>query len=108
MRAAGVPIDLRQWDARALPQDDGTIDRIVSNLPWGRQVEVDTELAPFYQTVCAEIERVLADDGEIVLLTNVPHLVTFASRSSTAQYEISLFGQQPTILVFGSTTTMKS
>jgi 23S rRNA G2445 N2-methylase RlmL len=100
--AAGVQIDLRQWDARSLPLDDRSMARIVSNLPWGRQVEVNSELESFYQAVCAEMERVVADDGEIVLLTNVPHLVTFASRSLAAQVEISLFGQQPTILVFNA------
>jgi 23S rRNA G2445 N2-methylase RlmL len=99
--AAGVSIDVQVWDARTLPLDNATVDRIVTNLPWGRQVEVDSGLADFYRATCAEIERLLVADGRIVLLTNLPDLVTFASHTIERKIEISLFGQQPTILVAG-------
>jgi 23S rRNA G2445 N2-methylase RlmL len=103
---AGVTLNVQTWDARALPLQDASIDRIVTNLPWGRQVEVDTELASFYQATCAEMERVLVANGRIVLLTNLPQLVTFANKKANKiierQLEISLFGQQPTILVITS------
>lgn len=101
IQAADVPVELQQWDARALPHPTNTIDRIVSNLPWGRQVEVDDTLASFYHATCQEIERVIIPDGRIVLLTNRPELVTFKSYQIEKQIEISLFGQRPTILVFG-------
>ncbi|MCC6458266.1 MAG: methyltransferase domain-containing protein [Caldilineaceae bacterium] len=99
-QAASIQIDVRLWDARALPLADGSVDRIVSNLPWGRQIEVESDLAQFYQDACAEMERVLAGDGRIVLLTNLPHLVSFSHLALEKQFEISLFGQQPAILVY--------
>lgn len=102
---AGVTIDVQRWDARALPLNNASVDHIVTNLPWGRQVEVDSALADFYRATCAEMERVLVADGRIVLLTNLPDLVSFASHSIERQFEISLFGQQPTILVVGPSPT---
>jgi tRNA (guanine6-N2)-methyltransferase len=99
-KAAGIQIDVRPWDARALPLADGSVARIVSNLPWGRQIEVESDLAQFYQDACAEMERILTEDGRIVLLTNLPHLATFDHLSLEKQLEISLFGQQPMILVY--------
>ena len=99
--AAGVEIDVQQWDARALPLADGSVERIVTNMPWGRQVEVEKPLWQLYRDACAEMERVLADGGRIVVLTNVPQLVTFANLTIEKQIEISLFGQQPTIVIAG-------
>src|SRR5690606_6071122 len=67
--AAGVTIEVQTWDARTLPLEDASVDAVVTNLPWGRQVEVDAGLADFYRAVCAEMERVLVEGGRIVLLT---------------------------------------
>lgn len=97
-QAANVTIELHHWDTRALPTPEASIDRIVSNLPWGRQVEVDDNLAAFYQAACQEIERVITPNGRIVLLTNRPELVIFDSYQVEKQIEISLFGQTPTIV----------
>jgi tRNA (guanine6-N2)-methyltransferase len=97
--AAGVEIDVQQWDVRALPLADGSIERIVTNMPWGRQVEVEKPLWQLYRDACAEMERVLADGGRIVVLTNLPQLVTFSNLTIEKQSEISLFGQQPTIVI---------
>lgn len=99
--SAGVAIDVRAWDARRLPLADAAVDHAVSNLPWGRQVEVDSELEAFYRQACAEIERVVVAQGRIVILTSLPHLAHFATRTVEQEIPISLFGQQPVILVFG-------
>lgn len=103
-RAAQTTLDVRHWDARRLPLDARTVDRIVTNLPWGRQVAVDAALADFYRKTCAEIQRVLADDGRAVLLTNVPESVYLPALACEQRIEVSLFGQTPTILVFGRST----
>jgi 23S rRNA G2445 N2-methylase RlmL len=97
--AAGTPIVLRRWDAQVLPLVDGAIERIVSNLPWGRAVEVDIALAAFYHRACAEMERIVAPGGRIALLTDAPHLVTFGGLACEQQIEISLFGQRPTVII---------
>lgn len=99
---AGVTIDVQKWDARSLPLTDASVEHVVCNLPWGRQVEVNSELEEFYQSVCAEIERVHHPSGKIVLLTSLPHLLRFSKHTIQEQIEISLFGQQPTIVVAGA------
>ncbi|HVU12495.1 MAG TPA: methyltransferase domain-containing protein [Phototrophicaceae bacterium] len=98
-QAAQVEIALAHWDARQLPLANGSSERIVTNLPWGRQVAVDDELARFYRAVCAEIERVLAPGGKAVVLTSAPSLLAFERLRPVEQIEISLFGQTPTISV---------
>lgn len=99
-RAAQTTLDVRQWDARRLPLAAQSVDRVVTNLPWGRQVTVDDALTAFYRQACVEIERVLTDDGRAVLLTNVPALIDLPALTNEAQLEVSLFGQTPTLLVF--------
>jgi tRNA (guanine6-N2)-methyltransferase len=98
--AAGVPVQIRLWDAQALPIRGGSIDRIASNLPWGRQAGVDASLATFYQRVCTEMRRVLVPGGRVALLTDAPHLVDFRDLEYAEQIEISLFGQTPTITLW--------
>jgi 23S rRNA G2445 N2-methylase RlmL len=99
--AAGVTIQVQRWDGRNLPLANGSVDHIVSNLPWGRQVEVENAPADFYRAACAEMERVLVVTGRLVLLTNLPHLLTFSTCTAEREIEISLFGQQPRIVVAG-------
>ncbi len=94
--AAGANVRIDQWDARALPLPDGSVDRVVTNLPWGRQVAVDEMLATLYAGVCREIERVLAPGGRVAVLTSLPQHVGFASLQPVDAIEISLFGQTPT------------
>jgi tRNA (guanine6-N2)-methyltransferase len=97
---AGVDIHIQRWDARALPISDRSVDRIISNLPWGRAVRPDGPLPTLYQEIGEEIQRVLAPDGQAVLLTNLPDLVQFKRLKCDKQIEISLFGQTPTIMVW--------
>jgi 23S rRNA G2445 N2-methylase RlmL len=99
VEAAGVSAEIRQWDAQALPIASASIDRIVSNLPWGRQVAVDAALATFYRRTCSEMQRVLAPGGRIVLLTSMPHLLDLPAVRREKEIQISLFGQTPTIIV---------
>lgn len=98
-RAAAVDIQLEQWDAQQLPLDAGVIDHIACNLPWGRQIVVDTALTTFYRNAVEEMRRVLIPGGRIVLLTGSPELVPRSGLEIIEQREISLFGQTPSILV---------
>lgn len=98
--AAGTAVDVREWDARDLPFAGGSFERVVANLPWGREVQVDATLEAFYRRVCAEMRRVLAPGGRIAVLTSLPQLVTFPDLRRDVALEISLFGQTPTVQVF--------
>lgn len=99
-RAAGVEIDLRLWDARRLPLESGSVAHIVTNLPWGRQIEVEVELARYYRELLGEMSRVLRRHGTMVLLTNLPQSIEVPAMRLVSQQTISLFGQQATVLIF--------
>jgi tRNA (guanine6-N2)-methyltransferase len=103
--AAGVKVPVFQWDATSLPIATAAIDRVITNLPWGRQVPVDTALPVLHQRLYTQMRRVLAPLGRLVVLTHAPELLDPLDLSCVEQIEISLFGQRPTILIFSSAPT---
>ncbi len=100
--AGGVSVAAQQWSAAALPLVDASMERIVCNLPWGRQVPTDAALARFYRNACTEMRRVLARGGRIAVLTSAPELLHFPALHCERHIEISLFGQNPTIALYAS------
>ena len=103
VNSSALAIALQQWDARQLPLEDQSFERVVTNLPWGKQIKIDDDLGRFYQAICAEIERVLTPGGRIAVLTSTPHLLQFDQLQLEKAIEISLFGQTPTISLYSST-----
>jgi tRNA (guanine6-N2)-methyltransferase len=101
--AAGVTVPIFHWDATSLPQASASIDRVITNLPWGQQVLVETALPVLYRRLLMQMQRVLAPAGRMVVLTHDPELLDPLDLSCVEQFEISLFGQRPTILIFSST-----
>lgn len=102
-RAAGITTSIHHWDATTLPVATASVDRVITNLPWGRQVSVNEALPTFYQRLFRQMRRVLAPEGRLVVLTNAPQQIDPLDLSCVQQTEISLFGQRPAILVFSST-----
>lgn len=100
-QAAGRAVPLEVWDAQALPLAGHSCDAVVTNLPWGRQVVVDEAIERLYAGVCAESERVLRPGGQIVVLTSLPDRLRFPTLRLVRTLEISLFGQTPSICIFG-------
>jgi tRNA (guanine6-N2)-methyltransferase len=98
--SAGTPVQLQCWDARSLPIADKSVNRVITNLPWGRAVRTTESLQVLYAGIGKEIERVLAPSGQAALLTNQPDLVQIPGLVCETQIEISLFGQTPTMLVW--------
>ena len=47
------------WDARRLPLEDTSVDRIVCNLPFGKQLSSPEEIGPLYYDAIPEMDRVL-------------------------------------------------
>ena len=72
------PIDIRQWDARDLPLDDGSVDRVVCNLPFGKKIGEPQALRPLYEGFASEVARVLKAGGVAVCLTSERNLLAEA------------------------------
>ena len=99
---------LYQGDATDLRLADRTVDAVLSNLPWGKQVTPETDLAPLYRGILTTIERVLAPGGRAVLLTDQAEPLLAALEACPAlqlasALQISLYGRHPTIYVLHST-----
>jgi 23S rRNA G2445 N2-methylase RlmL len=62
------PAALTRWDARRLPLADASVDRVISNPPFGKQLASPDEVAPLYRATLAECDRVLRPGGRAVLL----------------------------------------
>lgn len=86
-----------QGDARQLPFRRACMDCVVSNMPWGKQVLNPQDLPTLYRASYAEMRRVIAPGGVIVLLTSTPELLPDQPQ---IQIEISLFGETPKISLF--------
>lgn len=97
-----TPLNLLQADALRLPLRARSVDGIVSNLPWGKQVPVDADLHRLYEQSCAEMERVLHPAGKLALLTSQPDWLAFRRLVAVQRLEISVFGQNPVITVFAN------
>src|SRR5262245_46684865 len=60
--------ELARWDAGLLPLADASVDRVVCNPPFGKQLGEPEEIGPLYRRVVAEWDRVLRPEGRAVLL----------------------------------------
>ncbi|MFF0575373.1 TRM11 family SAM-dependent methyltransferase [Streptosporangium saharense] len=65
---AGLGVVVGRADAGRLPLPDGSVDRVLSNPPWGGQVTALGLLAASPSHWWAELRRVLAPDGTAVVL----------------------------------------
>ncbi len=93
--------DLFRWDATALPLATGSVDRIVSNPPFGKQLASLDEIGPLYIAAAREWDRVLKPGGRAVLLVMEFDALQPPLRSRrwalTRQLKVRLLGQ-PCIL----------
>jgi tRNA (guanine6-N2)-methyltransferase len=69
------PIELRGWDATALPIAGGEVTRIITNLPWGRKSGAHADNHRLYPKLMREFRRVLAPGGLMVLMTSETRLM---------------------------------
>src|SRR5262245_17701032 len=101
-RRANVAPRLLVADAGRLPYQRGSVDRVISNLPWGRAVQPSSTLRQEPERFLEEIGRALAHNGRAVLLRAANDA---AQESSTLtapklEFRIRLFGRWSTISVF--------
>lgn len=102
-RGARMPLDIEQWDATALPLADGSVDVILSNPPFGKKISIEGDAGSFYARVLAEMERVLAADGRVVLVTAQARAVERVWRGARMRIcrriRVLLRGEAATIVV---------
>jgi tRNA (guanine6-N2)-methyltransferase len=63
------PLELHSWDATTIPLADGSIDKIVTNLPWGMRHGSRGENRRLYPRFITEFLRLVRPGGLIVMLT---------------------------------------
>jgi 23S rRNA G2445 N2-methylase RlmL len=95
------PVDLARWDATALPLETASVDRIVSNPPFGKQLSSPDKIGPLYEAAAAEWDRVLKPGGRAVLLVAeqdvVRRILLARGWSAARELKVRLLGQ-PTVL----------
>jgi 23S rRNA G2445 N2-methylase RlmL len=92
------PIELRQWDARALPIDAASISAAAVNLPFGKQIGSTEENRTLYPEVLRELARVLRPGARLVALTGDRRALDDALRRARglvrrALYPVVVLGQ---------------
>jgi len=73
--SAGGGCVLNLWDARSLPVRTGSLDVIVSNLPFGEQIGSHQENPALYRRFLSEAGRTLRPGGRAVLLSSEKDLM---------------------------------
>jgi 23S rRNA G2445 N2-methylase RlmL len=75
LRAVGPGWSLAHWDARRLPVAAASVDRVVSNPPFGVQLGEPEQIGPLYRAVVSGADRVLRPGGRAVFLVGTPALL---------------------------------
>jgi 23S rRNA G2445 N2-methylase RlmL len=97
-------VELAVWDATRLPLADASADRIVSNPPFGKQLETPESVGPLYERMVREYDRVLRPDGRAVLLASDPRGVRAGARAAgwvrVRELRVRVLGQSAIISVW--------
>jgi tRNA (guanine6-N2)-methyltransferase len=98
------PIALARWDALRLPLATASVDRIISNPPFGKQMSKPEDIPPLYRSAAAEWDRVLKPGGRAVLLVAEADALREAVRpyhwQPTRQLRVRVLGQPATVSVW--------
>ena len=94
---------IRMLDAAETIWRDGFFDCAISNLPWDKQISVDS-ITNLYIGALKEYSRILKPKGSVCLLVSKPELLIKHAKKifpncSIDVFKISLLGQSPSIVV---------
>lgn len=95
-------IGINCWDACHTELSDGSVTKIVSNLPWGKQITVE-DIDSLYLSFLREARRILDPRGKIVLLTDQEDSLDRGARKNHFRMKkmatLSLHGMHPSIFL---------
>jgi 23S rRNA G2445 N2-methylase RlmL len=98
------PALLARWDARRLPLPGASVDRLVSNPPFGKQLGRPAEVGPLYRDMVGEYDRVLRPGGRAVLLVGDAGPLRAAARTvgwkALRQVAVRILGQAAVVTVW--------
>lgn len=90
-------------DATKTGLKEGSIDKIATNLPFGRQITVDSN-TKLFKNILIELKRIIKKSGKIALLSIHSELLKKLAKNNDLKLiherEISLYGLSPKILIF--------
>ncbi|HUC27868.1 MAG TPA: methyltransferase domain-containing protein [Streptosporangiaceae bacterium] len=90
-----------QWDVRHLDLPDASVGAVVSNLPFGRQFEVEGSMSRWLADALAEMTRVTRPGGRLVLLApNMPADALSACIHLLSRDTVRLLGTPTALWVF--------
>lgn len=102
-RSAKVAAQWQVWDARELPLADESVTKIITNLPFGKQIGSHEANVDLYSALAREFDRVLVPTGLIVTLSSEDRLWETVLRdqgwSVTKKVVIVVLGQPASIFV---------
>jgi len=92
------------WDARQLPIDDASVDRVLCNPPFGKQLGSPEEIRPLYRQAAREMDRVLRSGGRAVLIVSDTAALDEAANAvewkRQRRVNIRVLGQRATIFLY--------
>jgi tRNA G10 N-methylase Trm11 len=110
LRAAGSnlrrlgSVRLARWDARALPLPDRSVDCILCNPPFGKQLGAPEQIGPLYREALADWDRVLRPHRRAVLLASdqqaIKDAATAVGWKAERRLRVRILGQQAFISVW--------
>lgn len=103
LRRLGQP-QLARWNATQLPLPEASVDRIISNPPFGKQLSSPEEVGPLYRRMLPEYDRVLKPNGRAVLLVGEPAVLREAARTvgwrNLREVRVRVLGQPAALTVW--------
>jgi 23S rRNA G2445 N2-methylase RlmL len=97
-------LPLARWDATRLPLAEASVDHIVSNPPFGKQLGRPEDIGPLYARMVREYDRVLRPGRQAVLLVSDWNALQEAARAvgwrRAVNHRVCVLGQPAAIAVW--------
>jgi len=95
---------VKTWDARDLPLEDASVDRVMTNPPFGKQLSTPELIVPLYRESVREMDRVLRPGGKAVLIVADAKALRAATErvgwKEQRHVQLRMLGQRALIAVY--------